>query len=59
MVAELGDLKEKGAFNRIGAEHLLGLVDAEIGWLERSLTIVAHADSQLPVSHDASRVADE
>lgn len=40
VVAAFGDISARQPFTRIAADHLLSLIDAEAGWLERSLRLL-------------------
>lgn len=56
MATELSKVTQVGTLNRVAADHLLALVDAELAWLERSLSTLRneewHPDSQ--ATHDES-----
>jgi hypothetical protein len=38
VAAELGEVAGQAPFARIAADHLLSLIDAELGWIDRSIT---------------------
>ena len=40
VVAAFGEISARKPFTRIAADHLLSLIDAEAGWLERSLRLL-------------------
>jgi DNA-binding PadR family transcriptional regulator len=45
VAAELGEVAGQAPFARIAADHLLSLMDAELAWIDRSITSLHAADA--------------